>query len=537
MVILTKSRKRQIFSQDSHLEAQGKAVWMRAPSSSLRRFSTVLPWACLTMLVLTASAAANVPLTTMAVDPVTNLSSQHRTVVGPDTFSFGSTIVAAAQAGRFYDDGASDIVFATSTNNGITWTSGVLPGITVFNGGTYDRVSDPSVAYNVKYNVWLISSLALQVVSGQVKGRAILTSRSTNGGLTWSPPVPTALAATPTQDFDKNWIVCDNNMFTSTHYGSCYAQWVDLAPPTSNQLKAAYSTTGGASWTPSSIPSIPANRGVGGQPLVLPNGRVVVVFSDVTQSALRSIISVNGGAAFTAPFPISTIAAADDPGTIRSDPLSSAEVSGDGKLYVVWADCRYRGGCPNNPSTSNDLVYKTSINGTNWVPSSSSSPIRIPIDPVGSGVDHFIPGVAVDKATSGANIHVAVGYYFYPNVNCTAPTCQLDVGYVSSANGGSSWSAPIQLAGPMTMTWLPNTTQGRMVGDYISTSFDAFGLAHPVFALANASTATGDCVVDTPNCDQALYTPASGLGVGGPIATSGLVPPLSGSPGANPRKR
>jgi BNR repeat-like domain len=505
---------------------------MRARSSSLCRFSTVLSFVCLTMLVLTTSAAANVPLTQMAVDPFTNSSSQHSTIVGPDTFSFGSTIVAAAQLGRFSNDGASDVGFATSTNNGITWTSGVLPGITGFTSpaGPYARVSDPSVAYDAKHNVWLISTLALQPIPGGTSGRAILTSRSTNGGFTWGNPVTTAVAL-PIQDFDKNWIVCDNTP-TSLYYGSCYTQWDDYAA--GNRLKVAYSQDGGLTWTPSNVPPFGA---VGGQPLVLPNGRVVVVFSNVSQTALRATISTNGGVSFAGVFPISTIAAADDPGAIRSDPLSSAEISGDGRIYVVWADCRYRAGCP-NPGSTNDLVYKTSTNGMTWNPPWPSSPNRIPIDPIFSTVDHFIPGVAVDRLTSGASIHVAVAFYFYPNVSCTAATCQLSVGYVSSANGGSTWSVPIQLAGPMATSWLPNTTQGRMVGDYISTSFDSIGLAHPVFALANASTPTGDCAIDTPFCDQALYTPMSGLPVGGPIPTPPPAAPFSGgSPGANPQKR
>ena len=64
----------------------------------------------------------------------------------------------------------------------------------------------------------------------------------------------------------------------------------------------------------------------------------------------------------------------------------------------------------------------------------------------------------------------------------------------------------------MTMSWLPDTSQGRMVGDYISTSFGADGLARGVFAVANVPTAGGsDCATATPNCDQATYTPSSGL--------------------------
>jgi len=254
---------------------------------------------------------------------------------------------------------------------------------------------------------------------------------------------------------------------------------------------------------------------IGGQPVVLPNGNVVVPIDNASETALGYTISTNGGAKFGQAFTITSISAADDPGNIRSGPLPSAEVSGDGTIYVTWEDCRFRAGCP-AAGTPNDLVYVTSTNGTTW-----SAVQRIPIDPVSSSVDHFIPGVAVDKATAGAGIHVGVTYYFYPSTSCNLATCQLSVGYISSTNGGSSWSAATQLAGPMTMSWIPNTSQGRMVGDYISTSFGSDGLAHPAFAVANAPTAGGsDCATATPNCDQALYSPATGLAATGGSAVA-----------------
>ena len=116
---------------------------------------------------------------------------------------------------------------------------------------------------------------------------------------------------------------------------------------------------------------------------------------------------------------------------------------------------------------------------------------RIPAHPVGSGVDHFIPGLAVDKTTGGATARLALTYYYYPNANCTPETCQLDVGFVSSTNGGKSWSGNQQLAGPMKVSWLANTTQGFMVGDYISTSIAGAGNdATSVYALAQAPTGT-----------------------------------------------
>ena len=45
---------------------------------------------------------------------------------------------------------------------------------------------------------------------------------------------------------------------------------------------------------------------------------------------------------------------------------------------------------------------------------------RIPIDPTNSTVDHFIPGFAVDRSTSGNSTRLALGYYYYPVANCSS---------------------------------------------------------------------------------------------------------------------
>src|SRR5437667_1603931 len=89
----------------------------------------------------TAQQISSDPFTqaTCAASSTTN----HHTEVEPDSFSNGSTIVAAFQVGRIYDGGACAIGFATSTNNGASWTNGLLPGITKWaGGGPNDRATD-----------------------------------------------------------------------------------------------------------------------------------------------------------------------------------------------------------------------------------------------------------------------------------------------------------------------------------------------------------------------------------------------------------
>ncbi|MCW2916948.1 MAG: hypothetical protein JWN52_5016 [Actinomycetia bacterium] len=454
-------------------------------------------------------ALANVALTQVSSDPFANSTSQHKTQVEPDTFSFGNTIVSAFQTGRFFDGGSSDICFATSTNNGTSWTNGCLPGVTKFQGGgVYDRVSDAAVTFDAKHNVWMISTLTITDTSG-VLGAAVLTSRSTDGGLTWANPVTTA-SATGSANLDKNWIACDNTA-TSPRYGNCYTEFDDNGA--GNRIHMATSTNGGTSWTNVTTGS----TGLGGQPVVRPNGTVLVPYES-NSGQIRSFRSTNGGSTWNSSVLIATVQAHTVAGSLRTSPLPSAEIDSAGTAYVIWQDCRFQSGCP-----ANDIVMSKSTSETTW-----GAVTRVTSD----GGDHFIPGIGVDPTTSGSTAKAAVTYYRYPTANCTASTCQLTVGYTSTTNGGTSWAAPTQLAGPMSLSWISNTSQGRMVGDYISTSISG-GKAWPVIAVANAPTGS--------TFDEAMYVPTGGLAITGgaaaaaatPLVTSGHQP----TPTVPPRRR
>jgi hypothetical protein len=432
---------------------------------SWRAVVVALPATVAAVLLLGSTAYANVALTQVSTDPFTDTQAQHQTEVEPDTFTFGNTIVATFQTGRVFGGGSSDIGWATSTNGGSTWTHGFLPGITgnTSPAGPYGQASDAAVAFDAKHNVWLISSLGLRSTSVDV-----LTSRSTNGGLTWSNPVTTA-----TGQLDKNWIVCDNTA-SSPFYGNCYTEY-DISN-SSDALRMKTSSDGGLTWGPARATGDGAH-GLGGQPVVRPNGTVLVPFES-TSGQIRSFRSIDGGASWRATVLVSSISHHTDAGGLRSGALPSAEIDSAGTAYVVWSDCRFRSGCP-----ANDIVLSKSTSETTWGPVA-----RVPIDGTTSGRDHFVPGIGVDKSTSGSTARIGLTYYFYPTSNCTASTCQLDVGFISSTNGGTSWSAATQLAGPMTLSWLPNTSQGRMFGDYISTSVRPGGNAYPVIAVGTAPT-------------------------------------------------
>ena len=438
------------------------------------------------------AAAASTP-TQISADPYTDSQAQHATEVEPDTFSFGTTIVSAFQVGRVSGGGASNIGWATSTDSGQTWTNGFLPGTTANTGGPYGQVSDASVAYDAKDNVWMISWLGVSS-SGAVD---VELSRSSDGQ-TWDNPV--AVAATGTF-YDKNWSVCDDHP-ASPYYGNCYTEYDDANNGDAEHITT--STDGGLTWgsemSPADQPS-----GLGGQPVVAPNGTVVVPFSSASSDAERAFTSTDGGASWGASVLIANVSHHTVAGleairaprdTLRESTLPSAEIDAAGTVYVVWSDCSFRANC-----ASNDIILSTSTDGATW-----STPSRVPIDATSSTADHFTPGIGVDPSSSGATARIGLTYYYYPQANCTDTTCQLDAGYVSSANGGTTWTAPTQLAGPMTLAWLPNTSQGRMFGDYISTSVLAGGNAITVIPIAHAPTGS--------SFDVGMYPPIGGLPIG-----------------------
>jgi hypothetical protein len=236
------------------------------------------------------------------------------------------------------------------------------------------------------------------------------------------------------------------------------------------------SIDGGLNWG-TALDTVGDAAGYAGQPLVQPNGRVVVPILSSDASAILSFASSDGGATWSKPTEISPVTDHPVAAGLRAEPIPSAEIDDSGKIYLIWQDCRFRPGC-----TSNDLVIATTteVGYPSW-----STVSRVPIDPVSSGVDHFIPGLAVDASTSGATAALALTYYYYPEAGCSWDACQLGVGFISSGDGGTSWSPSTQIAGPMSLSWLPDTTHGLMVGDYISTSFSA-GVPHSFFALALA---------------------------------------------------
>jgi RTX calcium-binding nonapeptide repeat (4 copies) len=402
---------------------------------------------------------------------------QHETQVEPDSLAVGRTIVTAFQSGRFEDGGAAAVNWATSTDAGRTWRTGFVPNLAAAGtpSGPYDRVSDPVVAYDANRGLWLIASLGL--VDREV---ALLVSRSRDA-LRWETPIVAATG--PSDSLDKEWLVCDSGA-ASPFRGRCYLAYLDAR---SGRIAVQHSDDAGATWSAAVEPEAVSALGRivnGAFPIVRPDGSLVVAFTVFNAFGILgvddivSMTSTDGGVTFADPVLVSRAPAGEFYG-IRAPLLVSGDVDAGGTVYLAWADCRFRPDC----SGSDIVVARSSIPGA-W-----EQPRRVPPGPAGD-VDHFIPGLAVQPGTSGTRARLAVVYHSFPQqAGCELELCPgIDVWLARSNDGGRTWSGRRRISSEsMPLAWIANTGTGRMLADYVSTSWVA-GRPVPVFALATQPT-------------------------------------------------
>lgn len=386
-------------------------------------------------------------------DPYTTATGQHETQVEPDSLTVGRTTVVTFQVGRRFDGAADNIGYSVSSDDGRTWRSGLLPGLTLTSrpAGPHVRASDPVVAYDAATGTWLISTLAIQ---GQVTRLTI--SRSADG-FTWGNPVVANEAASASGiTFDKNWIACDNGA-TSGKRGRCYLVYSDTVRDGS--LAVLTSTDGGASWSAPVV--IPVTDAVGAFPVLRPAGELVVVFNWGGRR-IGASVSRDGGLSFGAPVQVADIQVRSIR-ELRFFPLPSADVDPSGRVWVTWHDCRFDPGCEQNSA-----VVATSPDGVQW-----AAPVAIT-----SRRNAFLPAIGINPRTG----RVAVVYH-------VVRPGGIDVELVESPGRADRFGTPRRLsAQTMRVEWLPNTVSGRMLADYISVHYAG---ARPLVAWILASEPVG----------------------------------------------
>jgi hypothetical protein len=207
---------------------------------------------------------------------------------------------------------------------------------------------------------------------------------------------------------------------------------------------------------------------------------------------------------------------------MRTSLLPSSTMDGAGNIYVVWQTRSFRVGSVS--STPNDIAMSMMPAPTASNPNPSfGAPVRIPIEADNTNantVDHFIPGISADPHTAGSSAHLGLYYYSFPVASCAfsdpgnpANQCDLRVGFVSSIDGGTTWSPPTYIA-HMSLNELARTSQGLMVGDYSTAAVIPSG------HFAGHSISAFSVGLENQTIDQPMYVATHGLPIVGGSAAA-----------------
>jgi len=403
------------------------------------------------------------------------------------------SLIGAWQQDRWSDGASRGIVAAASSDGGMTWTRRVLPfsrcgGGNAGNGGDYARSTDPWLTIAPDGGAYL---MALSTTGGTFQSgsiNAMLVSRSTDAGHSWSAPV-TLIRDGASAFNDKNAITADPG-----NAALAYAVWDRLTPNGNGPTYFTRTTNGGASWEPARAIYNPGgtNQTIGNLIVVLPDGVLVDLFteidvaSDGSNSAVLAVIrSSNKGLSWSAPIRI-----ADNLAIGTRDPQTNAPVrdgadvaqmavAPDGRVYVVWQDARFSGGVVDG------IALSTSADGgLHW-----SAPVRV--NRIGN-VAAFTPSVHVRRDGT-------IGIRYFDLRSDTADATSLLAAHwlATSANGGATWrEAPVSPA--FDLDTAPNA-EGVFVGDYMALASRG-ALFLPFFVRTNSG--------DTGNRTDVFLAPA-----------------------------
>jgi hypothetical protein len=373
-----------------------------------------------------------------------------------------NNLIAVWQQDRWSDGGAHGLVTAVSHNGGATWTTtfphfSICAGGTAANGGNYERASDPWVSFGADGTAYQVS-LSFNAADSV---NAVLASRSTDGGDTWSEPWT---IIRDSGDRDVAYAFNDKESATADPItpGYAYAVWDRFTSPSGTSRESieglihsrtfrepiwfSRTTDGGVTWEPArNIYDRSQFTGtIGNQILVAKNGDLLNFFDEFffTKNSqkmrgewMSMIRSTDKGVTWTKE---STVIApsgeigAFDPDTLRPIRAEGGlpEVAVDrasGALYAVWQDASFSGVDEIALSMSTD-------NGETW-----STPIKVNQTPPSSTPGNqqaFVAGV--HAAADGT---VAVTYYDFRN-NDASPGVPTDYWIVhchSACSSPASW--------------------------------------------------------------------------------------------------
>jgi BNR repeat-like domain len=350
-----------------------------------------------------------------------------------------SNVAGIWQQDRWSNGGARGLVAGISMNGGASWQEVVIPGITLCSGGIYDRSTDPWVTFGPDGTLHQLA-LSFNDIAAPFEPRdfdhALLASRSTDGGLTWSTPIEVI------RDLDAN-VFNDKQTITAdpTDADLVYAVWDRLVFPTSERASVisgfvtaafrgpawfARSTDGGVTWEAAKQIYDPGqnDQTIGNQIVVLPDGTLVDVFNEIRNdnrgghkgNNVALLRSTDQGVSWSERIFVDRLGTIfiTDPET--GDPVRTGDIipevavdPASGALYVVWQDARFSDG------EFDSIAFSQSLDGgLTW-----SEPIKVNLTPTNvppGNQQAFTPSVHV--AADGT---VGVTYYDFRNNTAAEP--------------------------------------------------------------------------------------------------------------------
>ena len=381
----------------------------------------------------------------------------------------GSHWIAAWQQDRWSNGGARALVSAVSFDSGARWQAQLHPmsrcgGAAPGSSGDFERVTDTWVDFAPDGTAHLmgLATTGPSLVDGSAS--AMLVSRSTDGGRTWSTPVA-LIHDHGVHHNDKNTLTAD-----PIDASRVYAVWNRLDRLGNGPTMFTRSTDGGRSWeaaraivTPRAFAPSVTERSttIGNRIVVLEGGpwrgALVNVYTQtdvangMTIRRVAAVHSFDQGLTWSAPSLVGqlrSVGTRDAATGVRvrdGNILPAIATAPDGTVWVAWQDARF------NAGTRDAIVLARSIDaGRSW-----SEPMAINRE---ADAAAFTPVVHVR-----ADGRVGVLHYDLRHDTPAPDTLMADAWLVTS-HDGMNWSET-HVAGPFDMTEAPSAG-GLFLGDY-----------------------------------------------------------------------
>jgi hypothetical protein len=373
-----------------------------------------------------------------------------RSVVDPEL------LLGTFQEGRFADGGALACGYAVSRDGGLTWRRDLIPTLTTTTGGRFARATDPVAGCGPQGDLYLQTLGSVQGVFDQA---AVVVSRSTDQGATWSAPftVFESTAATPSPD--KNWLAIQDYP-AGANRGRLVSTWtgfINTANSTqSAHLVSSFSDDRGTTWSAPVNITPTGTLHQGSQPLFLPDGSLVVVYITFLNSSnnvidIRCKRSADGGRTYPADAVtvVPTFTAWDDPQVRDGVFLPAAAVSRQtGEVFVTYTAVLN--------GTPRVLLTRSSTQGATW-----TTPVVVSDQPTGISVMNPTVAATADGRT--------VTVFYMDKRDAPGGRDFVDFYATASFDGGATWQPSLRVSELSSeLRYGPLTSRGTMLGDYFA---------------------------------------------------------------------